>query len=162
MQKTVKYTLLIITISLLMVSCSAIFEDGKEMADFTKSSIEEISVDDLNKKLENGEDFLLIDVRQLKEYDATTIPGALNIPRGVLEFKIRDEAFWEEEFMYVPEDTADIVLFCKKGDRGILAAKSLEKIGFKNVKNLHGGITAYDPEFDSGAAKPAESGGCGG
>lgn len=149
-------------IIILISACSNIYENGGDLAADTKPYIEEITVDDLNLKIENQEDFLLLDVRQPAEYKKSNIPGSILIPRGMIEFKIGNDAFWEEEFLYTPEKNAEIILYCKKGDRGILATKVLSELGFTNVKNLSGGIIAWDPDFDSGSAVAPEEGGCGG
>ncbi len=149
-------------IIILISSCTNIYENGSELAAYTKPHIEEITVDELNKKIENQEDFLLIDVRQTAEYKKSNIPGSILIPRGVVEFKIGNDAFWEEEFLYTPEKDAEIILYCKKGDRGILATKALNELGYTNVKNLSGGIIAWDPDFDAGSEAAQEEGGCGG
>jgi len=149
-------------IVLLISGCTNIYENGKELAADTKPYIEKITVDELNNKIENQEDFLLIDVRQPAEYNKGNIPGSILIPRGVLEFKIGNDAFWEEEFLYTPEKDACIIIYCKKGDRGILATKALNELGYSNVKNLSGGIIAWDPDFGSGSGTKQEEGGCGG
>jgi len=149
-------------IIVLISACSNIYENGKELAADTKPYIEEITVDELNKKIENQEDFLLIDVRQAPEYKKGNIPGSINIPRGKIEFKIGNDAFWEEEFLYTPEKDAEIILYCKKGDRGILATKALTELGYTNVKNLSGGIIAFDPDFDLGSGAAPEEAGCSG
>ncbi len=154
-----------IAIALLLAlfsACSAIYEDGEELAKSVKKYVTEISVDELNAKLESGEEFLLIDVRQAAEYDGGAIPGAINIPRGNLEFQIRNDEFWEEEFLYTPENDEEIIVYCKLGYRGILSAYALQQMGFTNVKNLQGGITAWDPNMEQNASKAASSGGCGG
>jgi len=149
-------------IIILFAACSNIYENGSDLAAGTRPYVQEITVDELNKKIENQEDFLLIDVRQAAEYQKSNIPGSLLIPRGLIEFKIGDDAFWEEEFLYTPEKDAEIILYCKKGDRGILATKALTELGYTNVKNLSGGIIAWDPDFDSGSAAAPDAGGCGG
>ncbi len=160
--KRIPLALIIATAAIFsMASCNAIYENGEELASSIQHDITEISVDELKTKIENGEDFLLIDVRQAGEYANATIPGALNIPRGTLEFKIRDDNFWEEEFLYTPEENDEIVIYCKKGDRGILSAMALQQLGFTNVKNLHGGILSWDPAIDKNAPKKSGGGGCG-
>jgi rhodanese-related sulfurtransferase len=146
---------------LAIVSCTAIYENGEELAESIKPRINEINVDDLRTKIDEGEDFLLIDVRQENEYKDASIPGALNIPRGLLEFKIRDDNYWEEEFLYTPEDDDEIVVYCKLGDRGALSAFTLQQLGFTNVKNLHGGILSWDPEIEKNAPRKTGGGGCG-
>ena len=147
---------------ILISGCAGIYENGKEIAADVTPYIEEITVDELNTKIENMEDFFLVDVRQPAEFEKGNIAYSTLIPRGVLEFKIGDEKFWEEEQWHAPEKNTDIVIYCKKGDRGILAAKALSELGYTNVKNLSGGIIAWDPEFDSESGASQDEGGCGG
>lgn len=142
-------------------SCIGIYENGAEIAAANKKQIEEISVDSLNQKIENMDDFFLIDVRQPEEFEKMSLPYATLIPRGILEFKIGDKDFWEAEQWYTPKKDAEIIIYCKKGDRGILATKALTELGYSNVKNLSGGIVAWNPDFDSGNETKEESG-CGG
>jgi rhodanese-related sulfurtransferase len=144
------------------VACNSIYENGEEMAATLKPAIKELNVAELKSKIEKGEDFLLLDVRQKNEFEIAAIPGAVNIPRGLLEFKIRDEQFWEEEFLYVPEDKAEIVVYCKEGFRGILAAHALQQLGFSNVRSLTGGYKSWDPNMSDSNTKKASGGGCGG
>ena len=147
---------------LFISGCTGIYENGKEIVADTAPYIEEITVDELNSKIENMEDFFLLDVRQPEEFEKGNIAYSTGIPRGVLEFKIGDEKFWEEEQWVVPEKDADIVIYCKKGNRGTLATKALSELGYSNVKNLSGGIIAWDPEFDSESGDEKEESGCGG
>ena len=160
--KRIPFILIIAAAAMIfMVSCNAIYENGEELAASIQNDISEILVDELKAKIENGEDFLLIDVRQAREYDNVTIPGALNIPRGMLEITIRNDKFWEEEFLYTPENDDEIVVYCKLGYRGALSAMALQQLGFTNVKNLHGGILSWDPDIDKNAPKKSGGGGCG-
>jgi len=143
-------------------ACTGTYENGKEIAADNTSYINEITADELNSKIENMEDFFLIDVRQPVEFEKGNITYSTLIPRGVIEFKIGDEKFWEEQQWQAPEKDSDIIIYCKKGDRGILATKALSELGYTNVKNLSGGIIAWDPEFDSGSETSHEGSGCGG
>ncbi len=156
----IKPTIIILLIALVS-SCTAIFEDGKELASAAKRDVKQMSADSLKALVENGEAFLLIDVRQPADYETSNISGSFNIPRGELEFLITDEFFWEEQFMYVPLHEDLIIIYCKVGDRGILAAQALQKLGFTNVYNLEGGYTAFAGD-EAPAAVKVESGGCGG
>jgi len=162
----IKFRINIIVFSLLAVffasSCTNIYEDGKDIASVSKTKIKSITVKELKAKIESEEDFLLIDVRQNNEYLKGNIEGSYFISRGDLEFKILNDEFWEEEYMYTPEKDADIIIYCKAGDRGALATESLMKLGFTNVKNLEGGIIAWDPEFESSQPQSSDGGGCGG
>lgn len=152
----------IFPVILFISGCAGIYENGKELAADTQSYIQEITVKELLIKIENSEDFFLIDVRQPNEFEKSNIPYSTLIPRGILEFRIENESFWKEEQWYVPEKDAEIIIYCKKGDRGILATKTLMELGFSNVKNLKGGMIAWDPDLDSGTDTKHESGGCGG
>jgi len=154
--------ILMLSVIILIVGCKGIYEDGSELSNDYKNQITSISVDDLKAKINNGEEFLLIDVRQPGEYYTENIPGSVLIPRGLLEFKISDEDFWMEQFMYPPEKNTEIVIYCKSEKRGILAARTLKELGYANVKNLEGGYDAYNPNQDPNAKPKTSSGGCGG
>ena len=131
----------------LVTSCTGIYEDGKELATDVKTRIDHISVDDLRAKIEKQEEeFFLIDVRQASEFKKGNIEGSYSMPAGVLEFKISNTEFWEEEFIDPPVDTTHIIIYCAKGARGALAVESLMQLGYKNIKNLAGGYTAFIPK----------------
>lgn len=144
-----------------LASCSGIYEDGAEMASDKKSKIQSTSVDSLKKMIENGEDLLVLDVRNSSDFFTENIPGSVLISRGMLEFQIDNPDFWATQYMYPPEKTGKIIICSKNGDLGILSALSLMKLGYKNVYNLEGGYNAYNPNQDPNAA-PKKSGGCGG
>ena len=150
----------IILLFFVITGCTAIYEDGKELAADAKRQIEEITVEDLNIKIESGEEYLLIDVRQPGEFANGNIAGSVNIPRGELIFKIGNEDYWMEQFMYPPTTDQEIIIYSKTGDRGILETLELKKIGYINVNNLKGGYTAFNPDGVT-ETTPASSGGCG-
>ncbi len=79
---------------------------------------------------------VLIDVREPEEYQAGHIPGALLIPRGLLEFKIGMDAD------LAPRDTR-IVLYCKTSGRATLCAHALQQMGYHHVKSIAGGFDAW-------------------
>ncbi len=146
----------------LLTNCTGIYEDGEELAKDTKTRIKQISVNDLKAKIEKQEEeFFLIDVRQKSEFRKGYIEGSFFIPRGELELKIGSTDFWEEEFTDPPADTTQIIIYCAKGDRGALCVESLIQIGYKNVKNLKGGYSAFNPHPDESDAV-VSGGGCGG
>lgn len=78
---------------------------------------------------------LLIDVRELDEWNAGHIPGAIHIPRGILEFKISEIA---------PDRNTPIALYCRSGGRSTVCANQLIGMGYSNIKNLEGGYLAYN------------------
>jgi rhodanese-related sulfurtransferase len=73
---------------------------------------------------------VFLDVREPAEFSKGHIPGAVNIPRGLLEFSITNE---------VPVKSTRLVVYCKVGGRGALAGETLMKMGYKNLVNMKGG-----------------------
>ncbi len=104
------------------------------LCDEAKKEIQEIDVGQLKRMQEAGEDFTLIDVRERDEQARGMVPGALALPRGILE---RD----------IDQVTTDkgrkLVLYCGGGFRSALAAWMLKKMGFRNVISLAGGWRAW-------------------
>ena len=135
--------LTVVVVILFISSCMASFEDGSELAEVAKKGIAEMPVDSLITKSENYDPIMLLDIRQASEFEEGNIPSSVLLPRGELEFKITDESFWEEIFLYAPLPEDEIVVYCKSGGRGALAAESLQKLGFSNVYSLQGGYKAY-------------------
>jgi rhodanese-related sulfurtransferase len=79
---------------------------------------------------------LLLDVRESAEFEAGRLPGAINIPRGVLEFKIG-------EHPQLSQRDRDILIYCKTSGRAALAALNLQRIGYTAVRSIHGGFDAW-------------------
>ena len=77
---------------------------------------------------------VLIDVREKQEADAGMLPGARLVPRGFLELRIEEA---------VPDREADIVLYCAGGTRSLLAARSLQDMGYAKVRSMAGGYSAW-------------------
>lgn len=87
----------------------------------------------------------LIDVREPGEYQGGSIPGAVNIPRGVLEFMIHTHPMLQCDTHPVHEKSdVRIVLYCQTGGRSALAAQSLQTMGFTDVASLAGGYQAWN------------------
>ena len=104
-----------------------------------KATIKECSVRDVHACL--NADTVLIDIREPAEYQRGHIPGAIIIPRGLLEFEILPAL--ERLGAGSAPGECDIVLYCGTGGRSALAAKSLDAMGFRNVKSMDGGIVAW-------------------
>ena len=98
-----------------------------------KKHISEISPQDAAAKLNSG-DAVVVDVRDKDEWDEGHIPGATHMSRGTIELDIEDK---------VPDTNAMIICHCGGGGRGALATESLQKMGYKNVRNLAGGFKAW-------------------
>jgi phage shock protein E len=98
-----------------------------------KSRIEEISAQEAATKLESGE-ATLIDVRDDEDWKVEHAPKAMHLTRGALEGEIED---------VVPDVNAAIVCHCGGGGRSALAVESLQKMGYKNVRSMAGGLKAW-------------------
>ncbi len=105
-----------------------------------RRSVREVSWDEVRSPGGAG-DHYLIDVREPDEYRARSVPDAINVPRGLLEFAInRHPALQhldEQALLATP-----LYLFCGTGGRSVLAAKSLESLGFEQVYSIRGGLGA--------------------
>lgn len=123
------------------------FSSADEMVEMASKDLNTIYVEDLKTKIDSFEMFNLIDVREPSEYNHGYIPGAVNIPRGTLEFKIANKEFWESTGFYFPENTENFIIYCKKGARSILAAETLKKLGYKNIVFLEGGWKKWELSY---------------
>ncbi|CAG0968780.1 thiosulfate sulfurtransferase [Rhodocyclaceae bacterium] len=101
-----------------------------------KSQIKEVSSAEAQALLGKR---VIIDVREYDEFAAGHLPGAINIPRGVLEFKIG----------MVPEcanKDGAFLLYCRTSGRAALSAVQLQKIGYSNILSMNGGFEAWNNE----------------
>lgn len=106
-----------------------------------KATIKECSVADVHGCLDR--DTLVIDIREPAEFQRGHIPGAILLPRGLLEFEIHGQV--QRLCVDASSDPAEqeILLYCGTGGRSALAAESLAQLGYKNVKSMAGGIVAW-------------------
>ncbi|MGB3632807.1 MAG: rhodanese-like domain-containing protein [Rubrobacteraceae bacterium] len=107
----------------------------EEMVAEAREDTEQVSIEEVNDKLQSGEEFVVLDVREPGEWQEGHIPGAKLIPRGVLEYLAADE---------LPEKDARIVVHCAVGGRGTLATRTLQEMGYTNVANMQGGTNAWN------------------
>ena len=114
------------------------------MAEAFSDFVDKVSVEVMKEKYDAGEMFLIVDVREANEFNPGFIPGAVNIPAGVLMIRMHDESFWEEEMLYMPEKGEEIIVYSRKCRRGIVAAYTLELLGYTNVKYLDGGWKKWE------------------
>lgn len=94
---------------------------------------------------------LILDVREPEEYAAGCLPGAVNIPRGVLEFKI------DAHPLFQGRRDATILVYCQSGGRSALATETLQKLGYTSPCSLAGGFKAWS-EAGLPAEKPSARG----
>ncbi len=89
-------------------------------------------------------DSILIDVREPAEYDTGHIAGAVNIPRGVLEFQVdAHPAVANVREPALSHRNQSLVVYCRTGGRSALAALSLQRLGFTDVRSIAGGISDW-------------------
>ena len=96
-----------------------------------KTRIREVRVDDVKARLDRGEKFLLLDVREESEYAKDHLPGAIHLGKGIIERDIEER---------VPALDAPLVLYCGGGYRSALAADHLQEMGYTSVLSMDGGI----------------------
>ena len=104
------------------------------IVDDAKKRVRECTIDDVKRKLDAGEKFVLVDVREDSEWAADHLPGAIHLGKGVIERDIEKT---------VPDTSAEIVLYCGGGFRSALAADNLQKMGYKNVISMDGGVRGW-------------------
>jgi phage shock protein E len=98
-----------------------------------KKKITEISPQDAAARSKSGE-AVIVDVRETTEWDEEHIPGAMHMSRGTIELDIEEK---------VPDTNDMIICHCGGGGRSALAAESLQRMGYKNVRSMAGGFKAW-------------------
>lgn len=99
-----------------------------------REQVREVSLAEVKQRLERGDDFVLIDVREDHERAVDHVPSSVHIGRGVLERDI------EARFA---DPNTDIVLYCGGGYRSALSALNLQQMGYTNVASMAGGIRGW-------------------
>jgi rhodanese-related sulfurtransferase len=95
-----------------------------------RDRVRECTVADVRRRLDAGEKFTLVDVREESEFAAGRLPGAVHLSKGVIERDIETK---------IPDPAAPLVLYCGGGFRSALAADNLQKMGYTNVISMDGG-----------------------
>ena len=100
------------------------------LVDAARARIRECTVADVKRRLDAGARFHLIDVREHEEWTRGHLPRARHLCKGIIERDIEG---------LIPDQDAEIVLYCGGGFRSALAADSLQKMGYTNVISMDGG-----------------------
>jgi rhodanese-related sulfurtransferase len=100
-----------------------------------KSRVPETNVEEVKKRLDKGDKFVLVDVREDNEWAKGHLPGAVHLSKGVIERDIENA---------VPDKNAEIILYCGGGFRSALAADNLQKMGYKKVISMDGGWRGWN------------------
>ena len=104
------------------------------IVDEARKRIRETTVDDVKARLDRGDNFLLVDVREENEYAKDHLPKAIHLGKGIIERDIEER---------VPDPATPVVLYCGGGYRSALAADNLQKMGYTNVLSMDGGIRGW-------------------
>ena len=99
-----------------------------------KQRIKECTIADVKAKMDRGDRFHLVDVREDHEFAKDYVKGARHLGRGILERDVEGD---------IPDKQAEIILYCGGGFRSALAADSLQQMGYTNVISMDGGIRAW-------------------
>ena len=105
-----------------------------KIVDDAKSRVKDTTVDEVKHKLDNGEKFLLVDVREESEFAKDHLPGAIHLGKGVIERDVEAR---------VPDVKTPVILYCGGGFRSALAADNLQKMGYTNVLSMDGGVREW-------------------
>ncbi|MGB7584479.1 MAG: rhodanese-like domain-containing protein [Terriglobales bacterium] len=100
----------------------------------SRRRVKETTVDAVKAKLDKGEKFVLIDVREDNEYAIDHLPGAVHLGKGIIERDIEGR---------VPDFDTPMILYCGGGFRSAMAADNLQKMGYTQVISMDGGIRGW-------------------
>ncbi len=95
-----------------------------------KTRVKETNIADVKGRIEAGEKFLLVDVREDNEWANGHLPGAVHMGRGIIERDIETS---------VPDTNTKMILYCGGGFRSALVADNLQKMGYTNIESMDGG-----------------------
>ena len=105
-----------------------------KIVDDAKRRVRETSVDEIKARMDRRDQFVLVDVREDREYDKDHLPGAVHLSKGIIERDIEGK---------YPDLATPLVLYCGGGFRSALAADNLQKMGYTNVLSMDGGIREW-------------------
>ena len=105
-----------------------------EIVNDSKKRIKETTVEEVKQKMDRGEKFYLVDVREESEWGKDHLPGAIHLGKGIIERDIEAK---------IPDTSSEIVLYCGGGFRSALAADNLQKMGYTNVISMDGGYSGW-------------------
>ena len=104
------------------------------LVDEARARIPETDVATIHDRLQRGDDFYLVDVREESEWARGRLPGAVHLSKGTIERDVETE---------IPDLDAEIVLYCGGGYRSALAADNLRQMGYTNVASMDGGYRGW-------------------
>ena len=118
---------------------------AKRLADLVSAArarIREVDPETAEEMARSRKDVLVVDVREPEEFAAGRVPGAFNIPRGMLEASA-DPDYRRPHPELCRAHRRPVLLYCRTGARSALAAATLEEMGFEEVYNVAGGAVTW-------------------
>lgn len=113
---------------------------ASELVAEAKAEIDNLDVDAVEQELGTG-DVILVDIREADELEANgRIPGAVHLPRGMIEFYADPTSPYHREPL---DPSKRVILHCASGGRSALAAATLRRMGYERVAHLDGGFKAW-------------------
>ena len=109
-----------------------------------KKRVKQTNVADVKRRMDTGEKFVLVDVREESEWAAGHLPGAIHLGKGIIERDIEQR---------LPDTETKMILYCGGGFRSALSADNLQKMGYTNVESMDGGWKGW-----IGAGLPTQKG----
>jgi adenylyltransferase/sulfurtransferase len=106
----------------------------KELMEEARQIVPEVAIDEVKNRIERGENWMLLDVREREEYREGHLDGALSLPRGFLEMRVEEA---------VPDKSTPIIAYCAGGVRSLIAARTLKELGYEKVASMSGGYTSW-------------------
>lgn len=106
-----------------------------DLVEAARAEIREIPLDQADDAIKKAD--VLLDVREADEYHTSHIPGAVNVSRGILEFKLTNDPAFEDRGL-------NMVIYCKNSGRSALAARAMKEMGYIHVQSIAGGIEAWE------------------
>jgi rhodanese-related sulfurtransferase len=108
-------------------------KSGTDLINEAKQRVTEVTPASVKQALDAGGRTVLLDVREPNEWNMGHLPGAIHIPRGIMETSIEAR---------VPRD-ANVVIYCASGNRSALAADTLQQMGYATVSSMSGGFRGW-------------------
>lgn len=105
-----------------------------KLVEDARTNIRETTIEVVAERVQRGEQFHLFDVREESEWRKGRMPGAIHLSKGLIERDIEST---------LPDTKAEIVVYCSIGFRSVLAAEALQKMGYRKVLSMQGGIKAW-------------------
>ncbi len=105
-----------------------------KIVDESRKRVRETNVEEVKARMDRGEKFVLVDVREDNEFVKDHLPGAVHLSKGIIERDI------EKRY---PDLNTEMVLYCGGGFRSAMAADNLQKMGYRNVISMDGGVRGW-------------------